>query len=117
MKVHGLALGLDEATLRPPADLLPAWQELVEVAFQRAKNQTYVFESPVPQGNKTHRRGAHQPLSPMALVMLMRRLRAGVTTHGMRSRLEVAEQSLAHAVGNAVVQAYQRSSMLGRRGL
>jgi hypothetical protein len=28
---------------------------------------------------------------------------------------EVAEQCLAHVVGNAVVQAYQRSSMLERR--
>jgi hypothetical protein len=28
---------------------------------------------------------------------------------------EVAEQALAHVTGNAVVQAYQRSSMLERR--
>jgi hypothetical protein len=33
MNVQGWALGLDEASLRSPADLLPAWQELVEVAF------------------------------------------------------------------------------------
>ena len=50
----------------------------------------------------------------------------GVTVHGMRSSarswmadtgvpFELAEACLAHQVGNAVVQAYQRSSMLERR--
>ena len=49
-----------------------------------------------------------------------------VTLHGFRSsfrswcsdnhvEFEVAEQCLAHTVGNAVVQAYQRSDMLERR--
>jgi integrase len=59
--------------------------------------------------------------------MAMRRLKRGdFTVHGMRSaarswmadngvEFELAEACLAHAVGNAVVQAYQRSSMLERR--
>jgi integrase len=59
--------------------------------------------------------------------MLMRRLGAGdFTVHGMRSAarswmadqgvaFELAEAGLGHQVGNAVVQAYQRSSMLERR--
>ena len=92
----------------------------------RGPKQTCVFESPVAQGSKVHRDGAHQPLSPMALVMLMRRLGAGVTVHGMRAAFrswcadtgvafEVAEACLSHAPGNAVVQAYQRSNMLERR--
>jgi integrase len=66
-----------------------------------------------------------QPLSGMA--MAMRRMGAGeFTVHGMRSaarswmadngvEFELAEACLAHTVGNAVVQAYQRSSMLERR--
>ena len=66
-------------------------------------------------------------LSNMAMAMLMRRLGAGdCTVHGMRSAarswmadnavpFELAEACLAHQVGNAVVQAYQRSSMLERR--
>jgi integrase len=66
-------------------------------------------------------------LSNMAMAMLMRRLGAGdYTVHGMRSTarswmadqgvaFELAEAALAHQVGNAVVQAYQRSSMLERR--
>ena len=58
--------------------------------------------------------------------MLLKRLRVDATVHGMRSAatsrmadqgvpFELAEAALAHTVGNAVVQAYQRSSMLERR--
>lgn len=68
-----------------------------------------------------------QSLSTMAMAMLMRRMGAGAfTVHGFRSAarswmadtgvaFELAEASLAHTVGNSVVQAYQRSSMLERR--
>jgi integrase len=68
-----------------------------------------------------------QPLSSMAMAMLMRRMGVGeFTVHGFRSaarswmadtgvEFSLAEAALAHAVGNAVVQAYQRSSMLERR--
>jgi hypothetical protein len=65
-----------------------------------------------------------RPLSAMS--MLPKRLRVDATMHGMRSGArpwmadqgapcELAEQCLAHRVGNAVVQGYQRSSMLERR--
>jgi integrase len=93
----------------------------------RGPKQAYVFESPVAQGGKIHRSGAHQPLSNMALAMLMRRLGVGCfTVHGFRSAFrswcadtgvpfEVAEACLAHAPGNSVVQAYMRSNMLERR--
>jgi integrase len=65
-------------------------------------------------------------LSNMALAMVMRRMGVDATTHGFRSSarswmadqgvaFELAEAALAHQVGNAVVQAYQRSSMLERR--
>ena len=67
-----------------------------------------------------------QPLSHMSMAMILRRRGVGVTVHGMRSSarswmadtgvpFELAEACLAHQVGNAVVQAYQRSSMLERR--
>jgi integrase len=68
-----------------------------------------------------------QPLSIMSMTMVMRRGGNGDwTVHGMRSaarswmadngvEFELAEACLAHAVGDAVVQAYQRSSMLQRR--
>ena len=68
-----------------------------------------------------------RPVSPTALTMALRRLGAGAfTVHGFRAAMrswaadngvefELAEQCLAHAVGNSVVQAYQRSSMIERR--
>jgi integrase len=68
-----------------------------------------------------------EPLSNMALAMTMRRLGAGAfTVHGFRSafrdwaadhgvEFEVAEQCLAHAVGNSVTRAYLRTTMLERR--
>jgi integrase len=67
-----------------------------------------------------------RPLSGMAMSVLLRRMKVPATVHGMRSsarswmadngvEFELAEACLAHAVGNAVVQAYQRSSMLERR--
>ena len=67
-----------------------------------------------------------RPLSGMAMSVLLRRMNVGATVHGMRSsarswmadngvEFELAEACLAHTVGNAVVQAYQRSSMLERR--
>jgi integrase len=77
----------------------------------------YVFPGSIPR----------RPLSVMSLKMRMNGLGAGdYTPHGMRSAarswmadnavpFELAEACLAHAVGNAVVQAYQRSSMLERR--
>jgi integrase len=71
--------------------------------------------------------GPQRPLSAMTMAMTMKRMGAGAfTVHGMRSAarswmadnavpFELAEACLAHTVGNAVVQAYQRSSMLERR--
>ena len=60
-------------------------------------------------------------LSNMALAMLMRRLKIDATVHGFRASarswmadqgvaFELAEAALAHTVGNAVVQSYERSS-------
>jgi integrase len=77
----------------------------------------FVFPSTLPR----------KPLSNMALAMTMRRLSAGeFTVHGFRSsarswmadhgvEFEVAEQCLAHAVGNAAAQAYLRTTMVKRR--
>jgi len=86
--------------------------------FEGARGTSpYVFPGALPR----------RPLSVMSLKMRMRGLGAGEwTPHGMRSaarswmadngvEFELAEACLAHTVGNAVVQAYQRSSMLERR--
>ncbi len=68
-----------------------------------------------------------RPLSTMAMRVLLKRLGVGATVHGFRASFrmwaaevahapfEIAEVRLAHQVGNAVVHAYQRSSMLERR--
>jgi integrase len=105
----------------------PAVAILRERLAKRGKRQVYVFESPIAQGAKVHRDGGRQPLSNMAFAMLLRRMGASdITTHGFRSSarswmadhgvpFEVAESCLAHTTGNSVVQAYQRSDMLGRR--
>ncbi len=68
-----------------------------------------------------------KPLSSVALAMTMRRLGVGeYTVHGFRSAFrdwaadhgvgfEVAEQCLAHTVGNKATRAYLRSTMVERR--
>ena len=63
----------------------------------------------------------------MAMLMMVRRLRVGLTVHGFRSTFrdwisektehspEVAEMALAHTIGNKVEQAYRRGNLLERR--
>ncbi len=84
----------------------------------KARKSEYVFE-----GQKRH-----CPLSNMAMLMLLRRMKVeGVTVHGFRSSFrdwasevahaprEVAEMSLAHKVGSDVERSYARSDLLDRR--
>ena len=84
----------------------------------RAMQSAYVFE-----GQKRHR-----PLSNMAMLMLLRRMKVeGITVHGFRSTFrdwaseaagaprEIAEMSLSHRIGSAVEQAYARSDLLEKR--
>ena len=66
-------------------------------------------------------------MTDMALTMMLRDLRSGITTHGFRSTFrdwageesthpnEMAELALAHRVGNAVEQAYRRGTMFAKR--
>ena len=69
-----------------------------------------------------------KPLSNMAMLMLLRRMgRADLSVHGFRSSFrdwvseqtnfprEVAEQALAHTIGNAVEQAYRRGDLFKKR--
>jgi len=68
-----------------------------------------------------------EPLSNMALLMLLRRMHDGVTTHGFRSTFRdwcaestnfpnhVAEMALAHKVSNDVEAAYRRGDLLAKR--
>jgi integrase len=70
---------------------------------------------------------AKKGLSNMAMAELLKDMRPGVTVHGFRSCFrdwaaestsyprEVAEQALAHTVGNAVERAYKRGDLLVKR--
>lgn len=69
---------------------------------------------------------AGRPISASALRLVMDRLASGATAHGMRATFrswcadggiprELAEQCLAHRIGNAVEQAYYRTDVLERR--
>jgi integrase len=70
---------------------------------------------------------ADRPLSDMALSMCLRGLADGMTVHGFRSSFRdwsaeetpharvVAEQALAHVVGNATERAYRRGDALAKR--
>jgi integrase len=67
------------------------------------------------------------PMSDMALTMLLRGMRPGITVHGFRSTFrdwvaektnyanELAELALGHAIGDAVEAAYRRGDMFERR--
>jgi integrase len=67
------------------------------------------------------------PLSSMALLMLLRDLRPGITTHGFRSTFKtwasettnfpdyVSEAALAHASADKVRAAYARSDLFEKR--
>ena len=68
-----------------------------------------------------------KPLSDMALLMMLRDLAPGITTHGFRSSFRdwaaektntpsfVAEAALAHIVADKVEAAYRRTELLDRR--
>lgn len=70
---------------------------------------------------------AGRPLSVMAMDMLLRRMKVDVTVHGFRSSFrdwcgnetsfprDLAEQALAHAVGDETERAYRRSDALEKR--
>jgi integrase len=74
--------------------------------------------------------GSHpgKPLSNMAMMMLLRRMRQGeLTVHGFRSAFrdwagnetpfarEIAEAALAHVIGDAAERAYRRGDALEKR--
>jgi integrase len=68
-----------------------------------------------------------RPLSDMSLLMLLRELRPGITTHGFRSTFKdwaaectntpniVSEAALAHVVADKVEAAYRRADLLEKR--
>ena len=99
---------------------VPLTNRMLAILDEAEKVRSGPFIFPNARGN--------QPLSEMALEMLMRRLNAKpATVHGFRSAFrdwageatnfprELAEQALAHQVGDAVELAYRRGDALERR--
>ena len=98
---------------------VPLTQVMLDILLPlQAFNSKYVFE-----GQKRHK-----PLSNMAMLMLLRRMKIeDATVHGFRSTFrdwasevanaprEVAEMSLSHKVGSDVERAYARSKLLDKR--
>lgn len=77
----------------------------------------YIFPGPKPNA----------PLSTMAMAMLLRRMRPGMTVHGFRSSFrdwasettgfphEVCEMALAHVIANKAEAAYRRGDLFEKR--
>lgn len=91
--------------------------EIIE-KLQKGKTGKYVFPGQKPD----------RPLSSMAMEMVLRRMNVtNATVHGFRSSFrdwagnettfprELAEQSLAHVIGDKAEQAYRRGDALERR--
>ncbi len=87
----------------------------------------FVFAGEPRAGNKADVKHG-RPLSNMSMMMLLRRMQqTEITVHGFRSAFrdwagdrttfprEVAEEALAHMVGNTVERAYRRSDALEKR--
>jgi integrase len=85
--------------------------------LQEARTGDFVFAGRKP----------NQPLSGMAMEMLLRRMNMDVTVHGFRSAFrdwagnetdfarELAEAALAHVIGDQAEQAYRRGDALEKR--
>jgi integrase len=98
----------------------PLSDRAAEILQEMAKARTCDFVFPSPRGNR--------PLSHVAMAKVLARLGAtGATPHGFRSSFrdwaghetsfprEIAEQALAHRLGDAAELAYKRGDFLEKR--
>ena len=97
--------------------LAPACITILKQARELAPEAAYVFTG----------RSSEKPLSNMAFLMALRRLKLDVTAHGFRSAFrdwasertnfpnEVCELALAHTIKNKVEAAYRRGDLLEKR--
>jgi integrase len=120
-------IDLEACLWRIPASRMKARREHVVPLSEPAMAVLRKLE-PIKQGLFVFAgQKAGRPLSDMALTMLLRRLKLGVTAHGFRSSFrdwagdatnfqrEVAEAALAHVVGDKAEQAYRRSTAIEKR--
>ncbi len=97
--------------------LCPRSLELIQLAIEQAPYSEYIFSN----------KGKN--LSSMAMLMMARRYKAGLTVHGGRSSFrdwaadttdhssDTAELALAHRIGSPTERAYRRGTMLEKRRL
>ncbi len=109
-----------------PGSRMKAGQTHQVPLCQRSLNLLLIAES-MDSGSKYLFSRNGKPLSNMAMLMMVRRMQAGLTVHGFRSSFrdwvseetdhspEVAEMALAHTIGNKVEKAYRRGNLLERR--
>ena len=109
-----------------PGNRMKAGRQHQVPLCQRALDLMLIAQSLDPDSQYLFSRGG-KPLSSMAMLMMVRRMQAGLTVHGFRSSFrdwvseetdhspEVAEMALAHTIGNKVEQAYRRGNLLERR--
>ena len=127
LNAHWTEFDFEEMLWTVPAERMKADQEhrvpltpamLAIVQPLQAFRSDVVFE-----GQKRHK-----PMSNMAMLMLLRRMRVeGITVHGFRSSFrdwaaeqsdfsrDLAEMSLAHQIGSEVERAYARTDLLDKR--
>ena len=110
-----------------PANRMKAGKEHTVPLCDRADE---ILEGlPREDGNDRLFIGAHKGtgLRSGAMLVVLRSIQAGFVTHGFRSSFrdwaaergydrEIAEEALAHAVGNQVERAYRRTDLLAQRG-
>lgn len=98
---------------------VPLSPRALEILEEMAKlgKEGHLFPGPKPK----------KPLSSMAMAMLIRRMKAGITVHGFRSTFrdwasettgfphEVCEMALAHTIGNKAEAAYRRGDLFDKR--
>ena len=111
-----------------PGSRMKAGQTHQVPLCQRSLDLLLVAQSQDPDSKYLFSRNG-KPLSNMAMLMMVRRMQAGLTVHGFRSTFrdwvseetdhspEVAEMALAHTIGNKVEKAYRRGNLLERRRL
>jgi len=109
-----------------PGSRMKAGQTHQVPLCQRSLDLLLVAQSQDPDSKYLFSRNG-KPLSNMAMLMMVRRMQAGLTVHGFRSTFrdwvseetdhspEVAEMALAHTIGNKVEKAYRRGNLLERR--
>jgi integrase len=109
-----------------PGNRMKAGRQHQVPLCQRSLDLMLIAQSLEPNSQYLFSRSG-KPLSSMAMLMMARRMQAGLTVHGFRSSFrdwvsektdhspEVAEMALAHTIGNKVEQAYRRGNLLERR--